>query len=79
MHLRKKVFLYISATLLSLAILMGLTSNHLTMKAFSEVERRFFEQDMRRVQSRLDAEYHTVGRYALDWGAWDSMYFFMEK
>ena len=58
---------------------MGLTSNHLTMKAFSEVERRFFEQDMRRVQSRLDAEYQTVGRYALDWGAWDSMFFFMEK
>lgn len=48
------------------------------MKAFRQVERRFFEQDMARVQTRLDEELRLVGRYARDWGAWDDMYFFME-
>ncbi|MBP6332701.1 MAG: EAL domain-containing protein [Aminivibrio sp.] len=79
MSLRKKVFLYILVTIVFLILLMSLTSNYLALKAFEGVERRFFEQDMARVQSRLDEELRIVGRYAFDWGAWDSMYFFLEK
>jgi len=79
MSLRKKVFLYILVTILFLILLMSLTSNFLAMKAFEGVERRFFEQDMARVRSRLAEELHIVGRYAFDWGAWDSMYLFMER
>jgi diguanylate cyclase (GGDEF)-like protein/PAS domain S-box-containing protein len=79
MSLRKKVFLYILVTILFLILLMSLTSQYLAMKAFEDVERRFFGQDMARVHSRLDEELRLVGRYAFDWGAWDSMYFFLEK
>ena len=79
MSLRKKVFLYILVTILFLILLMSLTSNFLAMKSFEGVERRFFEQDMARVRSRLAEELHIVGRYAFDWGAWDSMYWFMER
>ena len=53
MSLRKKVFLYILVTIVFLILLMSLTSNFLAMKAFEGVERRFFEQDMARVRSRL--------------------------
>lgn len=66
MSLRKKVFLYILVTIVFLILLMSLTSNYLALKAFEGVERRFFEQDMARVQSRLDEELRIVGRYAFD-------------
>ncbi|NCC58520.1 MAG: hypothetical protein EOM17_12950 [Synergistales bacterium] len=78
MPLRKKIFLYILTTVLFLLFVMSVTSNYLTERAFLDVERRFFEQDMARVQNRLDQELRIVGRYAFDWGAWDSMYYFME-
>lgn len=79
MPLRKKIFLYILTTVLFLLFVMSVTSNNLTERAFLDVERRFFEQDMARVQNRLDQELRIVGRYAFDWGAWDSMYYFMEE
>lgn len=79
MPLRKKIFLYILITVLFLLFVMSVTSNYLTERAFLDVERRFFEQDMSRVQNRLDQELRIVGRYAFDWGAWDSMYYFMEE
>lgn len=79
MYLRKKVFLYILLTLISLAFLMSLTSNYMTMKAFSRVEYDFFEQDMRRLQIRLDNDSWFIRKYTVDCAQWDSMYFFMEK
>lgn len=78
MSLRKRVFTYILAVFFLLLFLMGLSSNLMTMKAFRQVEQRFFEQDMARVQTRLDEKLRLIGRYARDWGAWDDMYFFME-
>lgn len=79
MYLRKKVFLYILLTLISLAFLMSLTSNYFTMKAFSQVEYDFFEQDMRRVQTRLDNDWRFILKYTVDNGQWDSMFSFMEE
>lgn len=79
MSLKRKVFLYVLLTILVLLSIMSISSNHLTIKAFESVERRFFEQSMARLQNRLRAELKTVGRYASDWGAWDSMYFFIES
>ncbi len=78
MPLRKKFFLSAMVTLTLVLLLSGVTSNHTTMKAFRNVERQFFRQDMARVQNRLDAELQILRHYAADWGAWDSMYFFME-
>lgn len=78
MPLRKKFFLSVVLTLTLVLLLSGVTSNHTTMKAFRNVERQFFRQDMARVQNLLDAELQTLRRFAADWGAWDSMYFFME-
>lgn len=79
MSLRKRAFLYILFTILVMVALMAGTSNFFTMRAFEDVERRFFEQDVDRVRSHLNELLREVGRYASDWGAWDDMYFFMES
>lgn len=79
MSLKRKVFLYILFTILCLLTIMSGSSSYLTLKAFEDVERRFFEQSMDRVHNRLTAELNTVGGYAADWGAWDSLYLFMEN
>ena len=79
MYLRRKIFLYILLTLIFLAFLMGISSNHLTMKAFSSAEYDFLEQDMRRVQTRLDSDWGFILKYCADCGYWDSVYFFMDK
>lgn len=78
MSLRKKFFLSVVLTLTVVLLLSAFTSNYITMQAFRNVERRFFQQDMERVQNRLDAELQILRGYAADWGAWDSMYFFMD-
>jgi diguanylate cyclase (GGDEF)-like protein/PAS domain S-box-containing protein len=78
MSLRKKFFLFVTLTLTLMLLIASVTSNHTTMQAFRAVERRFFRQDMARVQNRLDSELQILRGYAADWGAWDSMYFFME-
>lgn len=79
MALRLKFFLSVVLTLTLVLLMAGFTSNYTTMQAFRNVERRFFQQDMARVQNRLDAELQMLHHYAADWGAWDSMYFFMDR
>jgi len=79
MPLRLKFFLSVVLTLTVVLLLAAFTSNSTTMQAFRNVERRFFQQDMARVQNRLDAELQMLHHYAADWGAWDSMYFFMDR
>ena len=59
MRLQKKVFRIIVGTLLSLSLLMSFTTNHRTIRAFENVERRFFEQDMFLLQKYIDEE---IGR-----------------
>ena len=78
MRLQKKVFRIIVGTLLSLSLLMSFTTNHRTIRAFENVERRFFEQDMFLLQKYIDEEVKRLSNYVSDWGAWDSMYAFME-
>jgi diguanylate cyclase (GGDEF)-like protein/PAS domain S-box-containing protein len=79
MPLRLKFFLSVVLTLTLVLLMAGFTSNYTTMQAFRNVERRFFQQDMARVQNRLDTELQMLHHYAADWGAWDSMYFFMDR
>lgn len=74
--------LFLTLMMLMLALILALTfftSQRTTLKAFDDVERRFFLQDMSRVQNRIDEELRVLRNYAADWGAWDSMYSFMEK
>ena len=78
MRLQKKVFRIIVGTLLSLSLLISFTTNHRTIRAFENVERRFFEQDMFLLQKYIDEEVKRLSNYVSDWGAWDSMYAFME-
>ncbi|NLM71414.1 MAG: EAL domain-containing protein [Synergistaceae bacterium] len=78
MSLGRRVFLYVFVTILLMLSLASLSSNYITVRAFEDVERRFFEQVMGRVQNRLREELRVIGNYASDWGAWDSMYLFME-
>ena len=65
-------------TLTLVLLLSGATSNRTAMRAFRNVERQFFRQDMARVQNRLDAELAMLRHHAADWGARDGMYFFLE-
>lgn len=78
MKLQKKVFFSIVLTLASLSFIMSVTSNYKTVKAFSELEMRFFQQDMMRVQGQIDDQVHKLHQYASDWGAWDAMYDFLK-
>ena len=76
----RRLFLLLMVFLLALVLaLTFFTSERTTLKAFDDVERRFFIQDMARVQNRLDEELRVLRNYAADWGAWDSMYSFVEK
>lgn len=79
MSLRKKVFFYILLTILTLLTIMSRSSTYFTLSAFEDVERRFFEQSISRLDNRLRTELQTLGAYAADWGAWDNMYFFLES
>ena len=78
MRLQKKVFRIIVGTLLSLSLVMSFTTNHRTIRAFESIERRFFEKDMFLLQRYIDEELNRLSKYVSDWGAWDSMYAFME-
>ena len=78
MRLQKKVFRIIVGTLLSLSLVMSFTTNHRTIRAFESIERRFFEKDMFLLQKYIDEELNRLSKYVSDWGAWDSMYAFME-
>ena len=76
----RRLFLLLMMLLLALVFaLTSFTSERTTLKAFDDVERRFFIQKMERVQNRLDEELRVLRNYAADWGAWDSMYSFVEK
>ncbi len=79
MLLRKKFFLSVVLTLTMVLLMAAFTSNYTTMQAFRNVERRFFQQDMARVQNRLDTELQMLRHFAADWGAWDNMYFFLDR
>lgn len=79
MPLRRLFLLLMMLLLAFVLVLTSFTSQRTTLKAFDDVERRFFIQDMARVQNRLDEELRVLRNYAADWGAWDSMYAFVEK
>ena len=79
MSLRRLFLILMMLMLALILVLTSFTSQRTTLKAFDEVERRFFIQDMARVQNRLDEELRVLRNYAADWGAWDSMYFFMNE
>ncbi len=79
MPLRRLFMLLMMLMLALVLVLTSFTSRRTTLKAFDDVERRFFIQDMARVQNRLDEELRILRNYAADWGAWDDVYFFMEK
>lgn len=78
MSLQKKFFLYLVAMLTLTLLFTSVESRRTTAKAFQEVERQFFRQDMARVQNLLDAELRMLRRYAVDWGAWDDIHVFMK-
>ncbi len=79
MSLRKKVFLYILVTILFLILLMSLTSQYLAMKAFEDVERRFFRAGHGPRAQQAGRRAPPRRQICLRLGAWDSMYFFLEK
>ncbi|NLK19061.1 MAG: EAL domain-containing protein [Synergistaceae bacterium] len=79
MSLKRKAFLYILLTILCMLAIMSASSRYWTLRAFEDVERRFFEQSMSRVRNRLRSELNVIGGYAAEWGAWDSMYYFMDS
>ena len=76
----RRLFLLLMTLMLTLALaLTFFTSRRTTLKAFDDVERRFFIQDISRVQNRLDEELRVLHNYAADWGAWDSLCSFVER
>ena len=79
MSLRGLFFLLMMLLLAILLALTSFTSQRTMLKAFDDMERRFFIQDMARVQNRLDEELRVLRNDAANWGAWDSMYSFVEK
>lgn len=79
MPLRRLFMLLMMLMLALVLVLTSFTSRRTTLKAFDDVERRFFIQDMARVQNRLDEELRVLRNYAADWGARDSLYSFVEK
>ena len=70
----RRLFLFLMMLLPALVlVLTSFTSQRTTLKAFDDVERRFFIQDMARVQNRLDEELRVLRNSAADWGARDSL------
>lgn len=78
MRLQKKVFGVIVGIQILFLILMSVTTNYKTIKAFDMIESRFFEQEMSRLQEAVDNDAKRLQSLVADWGAWDNMYSFME-
>lgn len=77
MRLQKRVFLMVMGIQILFIILMSITTSYRTVRAFSTIERRFFAQQMVRVQEAIDTEAKSMQSLISDWGAWDRMYSFM--
>ncbi len=78
MTLRKKTFLLISITLLSLITVLYITSATLLMKGFERVEVQNTRENVQRV---VDAYTEKLSKLSLmneDWAQWDSTYRFIE-
>ena len=78
MRLQKRVFAIVMGIQILFILLMSITTNYKTIRAFTSIEHRFFEQQMSRVLEAVNNESRHLQNYISDWGAWDRMYSFMD-
>lgn len=78
MNLRQKTLCFLTLTLTGLMVTLSGSLSSILLKNFSELERRYTEENVQRLQSGIDNELDQIDRTAKDWSAWDETYEYLK-
>jgi len=78
MTLRKKTLIIISATVVSLLLVLYAASRTILLDGFAELEEQHTRQNVERARSALLDELSVLDTMVFDWAAWDDTYTFIK-